>query len=136
MKAYIASIDPVGNTATTIATGTPVDIFKAIIAIGSTGKTDPNNQNYQSMMGALEQFLVDQSLIGLSVLETIDILLTSFEESGDAFLDEMIDLIGPDLTDDVNDFLRTLRKLFSGEIEDLSEMTEEYTLLVAVMSID
>lgn len=138
MKAYMVVIDGVGNSDTSVVkTNTQVEMLKQIFISGNSGMFDLNAEGIQRRVFEINQFWVDHSLVDLSVNEVIDQLQSLLGVCEDDEAEELVlEMMGGGLTDDPLSFLTTLRKLFNGEVDDLSEMTEEQTFLMAVISLE
>ena len=138
MKAYMVVIDGVGNSDTSVVkTNTQVEMLKQIFISGNSGMFDLNAEGIQRRVFEINQFWVDHSLVDLSVNEVIDQLQSLLGVCEDDETEELVlEMMGGGLTDDPLSFLTTLRKLFNGEVDDLSEMTEEQTFLMAVISLE
>lgn len=138
MKAYMVVIDGVGNSDTSVVkTNTPIEMLKQIFISGNSGMFDLKAQGIERRVFEINQFWIDHNLVDLSVNEVIDQLQSMLGVCEDDEAEELVlEMMGGGLTDDPLSFLTTLRKLFNGEVEDLSEMTEEQTFLMAVISLE
>jgi myo-inositol-1-phosphate synthase len=137
MKLYMAIVDTVGNCHTSVLkTNTPIEMLKHIFVSGTTGMFDLKAPAIEPRVFEVNQFWVDHSLVDLDVNEVIAKLSGMLSVCDDDEAEEaVLEMMGDGLTEDPQSFLTTLRKLFNGEEEDLSEMTEEQTLLLAVISL-
>lgn len=137
MKAYMAIVDAIGNVATSVVTtATPVQMLQQLMISATTGEFDLKSQKISGRVAEVNQFWVEHNLVDLSVNEVLNRLADMFAVCEDDQMEEaVLDLMGSDLTEDPLSFIATLRDIFNGEVEDLSEMTEEQTFLMAVISL-
>lgn len=137
MKAYMAVIDGVGNSATSVVkTNTPIEMLKHIFISGTTGMFDLKAEGIQRRVQEINDFWETHHLVDLNVNEVIGQLQSLLGVCEDDESEELVlEMMGDGLTDDPLSFLTTLRKLFNGEVEDLSEMTEEQMFLMAVIEL-
>lgn len=137
MKAYLAVVDLHGNNHTSVCkTNTPVEMLKQVFISASTGEYDLHNPNLARRIQEVEQFFTDYHLTDSNHNEIIDVLIRILDSNCTAMEEEAVyELIGNGVTDDAKEFLTNLRQLFNGEIEDLSEMTEDQSFLMAMISL-
>ena len=136
MKAYIAVVDTVGNCYTSVLqTNTPIEMLKHIFVSGTSGEFDLKSPVIQTRVFEVNQFWVDHGLVDLDVNEVIAKLSGMLNVCDDGESEEAVLEMMGGIAEDGQTFLTTLRKLFNGEVEDLSEMTDDQTLLVAVISL-
>lgn len=135
MKAYMAVVDLHGNNHTSVVTtNTPVEMLKQVFISASTGEYDLHNPNLARRIQEVEQFFTDNHLTDSNHNEIIDVLIRTLDSNCTAMEEELVyELIGNGVTDDAKEFLTTLRQLFNGEVEDLSEMTEDQSFLMAMI---
>lgn len=138
MKAYMAIIDAVGNNSTSVVkTNTAIEMLKHIFISGNTGEFFLSSPLIVDRVQEINDFWETHHLVDLSVNEVIDQLTSLLGVCEDDEAEELVlEMMGDGLTTDPLSFLTTLRKLFNGEIEDLAEMTEEQTFLMAVISLE
>lgn len=135
MKLYIAVVDQVGNVeASVIKTNTPVEMLKHIFVSATSGEFNLGSVAIQRYVTEVRDFWNEHDLHDLDVGETIHRLSTMLGESGD-MEEAVLDMMGGGLTEDPQAFLTTLHKLFNGEVEHLQEVTEDQTLLLAMISL-
>lgn len=135
MKIYFAIIESNGTAHTSVCTGTPVELFKQLLISGCTGEFDLFNQRTDRPKSMVNQFFVDHGLVDSNINEVLHFFWHGAADEGSQLQDEILDLLSYEMTNNAADFLDTLHKLFNGEIEDLSEMTEDQTLLMVMMSL-
>lgn len=135
MKAYMAVVDLHGNNHTSVCTtNTPIEMLKQVFISASTGEYDLHSPNLARRIQHVEEYWKENHFEDLNHNEVIDVLIRILDSNCSAMEEEMVyDLIGNGVTDDAKEFLTNLRKLFNGEIEDLSEMTEDQSFLMAMI---
>lgn len=138
MKAYMAVIDANANSYTSVVkTNTPVEMLQQIFISGNSGMFDLNEEGIQRRVQEIKDFWTEHNLVDLSVNEVLDQLSSLLGVCEDDEAEELVlEMMGDGLTDDPLSFISTLRKLFNGEVEDLAEMTEVQTFLMAVISLE
>ena len=138
MKAYMVVIDANGNSDTSVVkTNTQIEMLKQIFISGNSGMFDLNAEGIKRRAQEINDFWETHHLVDLNVNEVIGQLQSLLGVCEDDEAEELVlEMMGDGLTDDPLSFLTTLRKLFNGEIEDLSEMTEVQTFLMVVISLE
>lgn len=137
MKAYMAVIDANGNSATSmVKTNTAMEMLKHVFISGNCGEFVLTSPLLTDKIREVEDFFVLHNLSDLTVNEVLDQLISLLGVCDDEESEELVLELSDGLTDDPLSFLSNLRKLFNGEIEDLSEMSEVQTFLMAVISLE
>lgn len=138
MKAYMAVVDANGNSATSVVkTNTPMEMLKHVFISGNSGEFHLTSPLLVDRVRELDDFFNERHLADLTVNEVIDQLISLLGVCDDDETEELVlEMMGSGLTDDPLSFLASLRKLFNGEIEDLAEMSEVQTFLMATISLE
>lgn len=138
MKAYMAIVGTNGEAWTSvIKTNTAMEMLKHIFISGTTGEFVLTADTIKDRVREIDDFFEVHHLADLNVNEVLDQLISLLGVCDDDETEELVlEMLGDGLTDDPLSFLVTLRKLFNGEIEDLSEMSEVQTFLMATISLE
>lgn len=135
MKAYMAIVGTGSECWTSVCkTNTAMEMLKHIFISGTTGEFVLTADTIKDRVREIDDFFNEHHLADLTVNEVIDQLTSLLGVCDDDESEELVlEMMGSGLTDDALSFLATLRKWFIGEIEDLSEMSENQTFLLVMM---
>jgi hypothetical protein len=138
MKAYMAVVDANGNVySSVVKTNTPIEMLQHIFISGNSGHFKLDDPTIVPRVQEIKDFWETHHLVDLTVNEVLDQLISLLGVCDDDETEELVlEMMGDGLAEDALSFLATLRKLFNGEVEDLSEMTEVQTFLMAVISLE
>lgn len=136
MKLYFAVIDEVGNTHSSVSTGTAMELLKQVFISLPTAEFDLSNPRIKDRVEEIDE-LFRVAFEGLEtpiqVIDAISEVLThkpvdmqAAEPLAETLMIFELADDGPDLAQ----FLQDLRNIFKGEVYDLSAMTESQTSLI------
>lgn len=135
MKLYFAVIDEVGNTHTSVSTGTPIDLLRQLFVSLPTGEFDLSSLKIAERVEEVDHLFNScfNDLEPVKVIDAITAILTHKpvdEDMAESLAETLMihNLVddGPDLVE----FLMALRNIFAGESYDLSVMNESQTTLI------
>ena len=130
MKAYMVVVEENGCVESSfVETNTAEEMLKRVfisVRLGLFGQDE-----VKDVAERVEAFWSKHKLNGLSVDDAIDRLIQIVEDDED---EDIFEFIEPTVvTDDVEEFLNTLRRILTGEDDEITEVAEQ-TFLMAMVS--
>lgn len=136
MKLYFAIIDEVGNTRTSVSTGTAMDLLRQVFVSLPTGEFDLSSLKIAERVEEVDHIFAT-IFTGLedpvAVIDRLAQFLTAKdrnEEIAEQLAEELLIFNLVDDGPDLSQFLMGLRNIFAGQSYDLSAMNESQTTLI------
>lgn len=136
MKLYFAIIDEVGNTHTSVSTGTPMDLLRQVFVSLPTGEFDLSSLKIAERVEEVDHIFATV-FAGLedpvAVIDRLGVIMTAKdrnEEVAELLAEGLLIFNLVDDSPDLTQFVMDLRNIFAGTSYDLSAMNENQTTLI------